>query len=358
MASLVASLCGCARTLKIGPSDAVADPSLPQPLPLRLLPEEGQLLRGKPIDWGLALSGGGLRSAFFSLGVLKALYDDGVLAKVDIVSTVSGGGYTGYGLYANHLAGGGAGQPFGAASLGDEVFPRRLCELITKSDFVPYPKLRGLLWRKVPAGLYEDSLYRTFGRAEPPVGLRLPDFRPTMARLEAPYLIQNATIVLPQHERSWQAKLVEFTSLFYGTSDIGYLRWGAEAGTAPLPMRKTTAISGAAFSPLIQTVPLRHPQTSAPSFRAHDGGKSENLGAMALIRRGVPNIIIADAEHDPAYVFDAYRNLKAGLALYGLNLEIEPIDRHLDTSLGSPYGGTIAKGNVTSLAIGKPVSTI
>ena len=44
---------------------------------------------------GLALSGGGLRSATFSLGMLQALARMRALDKVDALSTVSGGGYTG-----------------------------------------------------------------------------------------------------------------------------------------------------------------------------------------------------------------------------------------------------------------------
>ncbi|MCR9121041.1 MAG: patatin-like phospholipase family protein [Phyllobacteriaceae bacterium] len=44
---------------------------------------------------GLALSGGGIRSASFCLGACQALADHGLLQDVDIVSTVSGGGYTG-----------------------------------------------------------------------------------------------------------------------------------------------------------------------------------------------------------------------------------------------------------------------
>jgi hypothetical protein len=44
---------------------------------------------------GLALSGGGIRSACFCLGALQALHEAGVLGKVDYLSTVSGGGYIG-----------------------------------------------------------------------------------------------------------------------------------------------------------------------------------------------------------------------------------------------------------------------
>ena len=44
---------------------------------------------------GLALSGGGIRSATFCLGVVQVLAERGLLPGVDFLSTVSGGGYTG-----------------------------------------------------------------------------------------------------------------------------------------------------------------------------------------------------------------------------------------------------------------------
>lgn len=49
---------------------------------------------------GLALSGGGMRSAVFSLGAVQALAHYGVLKDVDYLSTVSGGGYFGASLSA------------------------------------------------------------------------------------------------------------------------------------------------------------------------------------------------------------------------------------------------------------------
>lgn len=51
---------------------------------------------GRPLRMtGLALSGGGIRSATFNLGVLQALAAKMKLASFDYLSTVSGGGYTG-----------------------------------------------------------------------------------------------------------------------------------------------------------------------------------------------------------------------------------------------------------------------
>jgi len=53
-------------------------------------------IRFTPHDrFGLALSGGGIRSATFNLGVLQSLARLGILEHVDYLATVSGGGYVG-----------------------------------------------------------------------------------------------------------------------------------------------------------------------------------------------------------------------------------------------------------------------
>jgi len=65
----------------------VAPPTdAPEPVPGRVLP---------PDAVGIALSGGGIRSATFCLGVLQALAKKNRLRQVDLMSTVSGGGYIG-----------------------------------------------------------------------------------------------------------------------------------------------------------------------------------------------------------------------------------------------------------------------
>jgi hypothetical protein len=50
---------------------------------------------------GLALSGGGIRSATFNLGVLQGLQEFDLLRQIDYLSTVSGGGFIGSWLVAN-----------------------------------------------------------------------------------------------------------------------------------------------------------------------------------------------------------------------------------------------------------------
>ncbi|WP_205736538.1 patatin-like phospholipase family protein [Achromobacter mucicolens] len=45
--------------------------------------------------WGIALSGGGIRSATFCFGLIKALAKQDIFRRFDLMSTVSGGGYIG-----------------------------------------------------------------------------------------------------------------------------------------------------------------------------------------------------------------------------------------------------------------------
>jgi hypothetical protein len=94
-------------------------------------------LRNKPVTdpvWlGLALSGGGIRSASFALGLMQGLHGAGVMKRFDYLSTVSGGGYIGASLsyFLNRRAAGAHPRtdfwfPFGHAwqtgARGDRTF--------------------------------------------------------------------------------------------------------------------------------------------------------------------------------------------------------------------------------------------
>jgi Patatin-like phospholipase len=109
---------------------------------------------------GLALSGGGIRSAAFSLGVLQAFNERGVIDRLDYLSTVSGGGYMGASLTATMTATGGqfvfgqgqtAGTPTADISDTDAVghirnyanylIPRGLRDVLTAAAII----VRGLV---------------------------------------------------------------------------------------------------------------------------------------------------------------------------------------------------------------------
>ncbi len=69
-----------------------------------LIAERRRALYGRQVPphgnawWGLALSGGGIRSATFCWGLVQALARRGELLRFDLISTVSGGGYLGSAL--------------------------------------------------------------------------------------------------------------------------------------------------------------------------------------------------------------------------------------------------------------------
>ena len=52
---------------------------------------------------GLALAGGRTRAAQYAIGVLEGLHKSGVLEHVDVISSVSGGGYAAYGYFSHVL---------------------------------------------------------------------------------------------------------------------------------------------------------------------------------------------------------------------------------------------------------------
>src|SRR5438552_14311818 len=56
----------------------------------------------QPHKLGLALSGGGHRAAFFHVGVLAKLAELGLLRRIEVISTVSGGSIIGA-LFYLHL---------------------------------------------------------------------------------------------------------------------------------------------------------------------------------------------------------------------------------------------------------------
>jgi hypothetical protein len=78
---------------KLPPSHGLADPKNP----------DRNKMRPQPVPCnatGLALSGGGIRSAAVCLGVLQAISKNNFLRGIDYLSTVSGGGYIGSSLSA------------------------------------------------------------------------------------------------------------------------------------------------------------------------------------------------------------------------------------------------------------------
>ncbi|MEX5684128.1 patatin-like phospholipase family protein [Pseudomonas silesiensis] len=102
LALLAATLSGCHHQVKpdylISDSDYYSRPHLDE-----LFKAEHQVRKAPPL-LGVALAGGGTKAASFSMGVLDGLNEKGMLKDVDIISTVSGGGYTGYWFFSRLTA--------------------------------------------------------------------------------------------------------------------------------------------------------------------------------------------------------------------------------------------------------------
>ncbi len=101
----------------------------------RVLADEARALNRAPgaEASALCLSGGGVRSASFGLGVLQGLARSGLLRGFDYLSTVSGGGYIGGWLSAWRVRAAERGEPDPAADLGEgrpgEVEPAPMTRL-------------------------------------------------------------------------------------------------------------------------------------------------------------------------------------------------------------------------------------
>ena len=111
--------------------------------------------------FGLALSGGGIRSATFALGVLQAMAGRDLLKHVDYLSTVSGGGYIGSSLL--WWLSGLSGRTFGA---------RPYAQSVPEKEWFPYGTDDPSRWRdraglaagpKLLRNLKENGNYLTPG---------------------------------------------------------------------------------------------------------------------------------------------------------------------------------------------------
>jgi hypothetical protein len=247
----------------------------------------------------VAMSGGGIRSALFNFGALKALYDDGVLSQADIVSSVSGGSYLNYWLYSEQRAN--PGTPFGYPLFGEPNFAHNLCKLTAESNFVPYQQMAIALAKRVKdpnalLGLYDDRFQKSFGSADPGARLTIADLK-EVVEAGNPYPIFNASTYgsMPGNE-VWERRVFEMTPLHYGNLVIR-TPWNMPGAPARnWTLANTALASGAAISILKRRFDAPFPDTSTTYL--WDGGKTENLGAVAPLVRGTKKLIIIDAQMD------------------------------------------------------------
>ena len=322
------------RTLLPGSSGEPTTNVEPMPFPAR----------GGDVDWGLALSGGGLRSAAFSIGAMKALYDLELLDDIDVISSVSGGGYASYWLYSRYD--GRDGTRFGDGAFEPGVFPTNVCTLARKGEFFPLGRMIRAIFssRDKAFSKYRNAIEWSFGaedgrtRSEKrEAGIatlrRLQSLAPQIATGGAPYFILNTTI---ENDRTRSGKLTdeidktfEIGPTYRGSRLLKFADWPA-GDNSIRTWCDGVAISGAAVRfKLSRTIPNYTDVVEGVDIDLADGGLSENLAALPLIRRGIKNIVIVDAENDPGYAFESYVRLKRYLKKEAIRLEIKEIDGFL-----------------------------
>src|SRR2546429_850263 len=319
--------------------------------------------RGGSIDWGLAISGGGERAASFSIGVMKALYDKGLLDQIDVISSVSGGGYANYWLLTNYYQN--RTLRFGEGAFSNSAFLMNVCQLQMTSDFIPARAvIRVFSHKKHAFEYYEGRIQRSFGNPRPsPKDAK--DTHDSLNRLllrllpinfvndkipsgDAPLFILNGALKAKIDSPDIHKRLIEMTGLNVGSRDLHFAKWDDTTFKA-WDLLEGIAISGAALTKLSTKKPApRELALNGQKFELIDGGLVENLGALPLIRRGLNKVIIVDSSSDGDYNFGNYSNLKALLSELKIDFSVPAIESFLGQNHGAYTGPAVTVGSATS----------
>ncbi len=292
-----------------------------------------------------------MRSALYLVGAMKGLYDAGLMNRTTIVSAVSGGSYAAYWMYANHHKAGGS--RFDADSFDDDVFGPRMCTLIRKARLLD--GVARVAKGAIGGGarqIYENGIRDAFGTSEPSLLFN----QLTTPAANAPFLIINATRRDRNADRvAWPSQTVEFTPFGKRTDDGGfdiYKPWDEH----PLPVSEAVAVSGA-IAPFL----YRKMKIGDTAVTVSDGGHTENLGALALVRRGVRRIFIIDAEMDLNEPLGAYVKLRDGLRANGYILSVHGFENRTTRKGDRLYKAlprSINKGWIAEAKTGDRVSQV
>lgn len=326
----------------------------------------------------LSFSGGGIRSAAYSIGVMKGLHalagKDGApfLHQIDIMSGASGGAYALTWYYVNQL------EP--NAISRDDLFGLPAQQYLRdNADFIaPFTigvaaggdaaliplnlfanGVFGWHWNTsfLATSAYELAIQKSFHGGR---NTTFPKLNALIQEKRLPFFVIGTTARIDDdrfhHAALLSKSIYEFTPLGFGSDGLGHSK---PQDDFPVTVSEAVEISGAAWdasqslsgtsqkvagSALNQDTgryvtnkqvdrswlkKLGYWASPFPFYffnRAYtmdqygerlylsDGGHSENLAAFPLVRRVCENIILVDAEYDPNYTFEAYFKLKEALA--------------------------------------------
>lgn len=301
-------------------------------------PEEIKLTGKENFNLGVAVSGGGIRSAFYAIGAIKALDDTGILKDVDVFSSVSGGSYAMYWLYSSsHFT---SKMDFAERAFDDKYVLGNMCELQVRGKLAPLTGAVADVWRnRKPQEYYRCRIEYGFGWLDEdisiikdqercvngkPTGMLLSSLRSDMENNGMPFLIVNSTLVTPESTDGWNQGLYEMTPLSHGNDAYGYMPWSSKVD---ISFSRAVTMSGAAQKDILKQKMVNvHTGIGSEYIELSDGGHSENLGVVALIKRGVQKIIVLDAEYDEKLTFEAYFILKDRLKHWGITLTSDALD--------------------------------
>lgn len=292
---------------------------------------------------GLALSGGGFRAAFFHVGVLARLAEIGVLPKVEVISTVSGGSIIGaayYILLKQRLESGadGAIGQAGYVELVEELEPhlrQAVQEEIRGRVFTDLASTARMLFspsysRSDRIGeLYDRHLYRPIwtGGGNGPIKVRQlriapdgdqtfdPDEHNDDRKEKVPVLLINATTLNTGHNWRFEAvrmgeplpddrrrrEIVKETDKNMQL-DQGY--FDPQEGQPAVPGSQVDFPLGAAVAASAGVPGVFHPLSVSDMYwdegepvrvQLVDGGVQDNQGVQGLLDRGCTRLIVSDA---------------------------------------------------------------
>jgi len=333
----------------------------------RDFPKTAQSKRELDKSWGICLSGGGIRSAYTAIGVLRALEQHGLpessgslLTEMDYFSGVSGGSWamTWYLDQVQHQG--------DRKRLSDAMgFQQSLKHLRQQAQLTSTCWYAGQLfkWLCPPRWFgwpydgkghsydaYADEIATTFlpccknRQLEDPSG---------------PLFVYNANI-RNGNSTFLSDRLFEATSRSFGSDALGHRNWSmVDAMDPPVEsLKEWAAISGAAIScqlhrdiDITGRYQVGHHERVVHHLSLSDGGPIENLAALPLIKRGVRNVVIVDSEYDVGNRFEAYRKLKHMLrSEFDLEFSCPTIDRLVATSAATERM-SYHRGAITGLCL-------
>ncbi len=322
--------------------------------------------KGKQVDTlGLALSGGGYRSAIYNYGILRGLFEIGVVQEFDYLSVVSGGSWIGTAFtiseslkwFFDHIE--------DHPNLIEEGFESLLINPLRVSQELALARKNS----NYVSNTYGRLLARTFLREHGQAARYKQLCDKTMVRdHDRPFLIINGTVNYrtPDSFSIFQ-ECFEMTRMYCGSRSLGYIHTkDVMAREKPLRVRDAIAISGAAVAVHVPSLGsevaglglsrevLNYTKTQSATVAritgsddlyVADGGHYNNLGVESLINRGCGYIVVVDAEHDP----ESKSGSRSGQKYGGLRTLLR---RH---HIRTPFGNDVDSVIQTLDQINRPV---